>query len=53
LVVSSQLKDALAKIAATGLRGKGTNEVAVRLLEEGLQRVVTEVKSTKEILRKL
>ncbi len=53
LAVSPATKAALARIAATGLRGSSPNDVALRLIEAGLKELAIDVLQTRETLDNL
>ena len=53
LAVAPTVKDALEKLAATGLFGSNPNEVAIRLISDGLQELATRALETQETLSKL
>ena len=53
LAITPQLKEALERLAETGLYGLNPNDAAIRLIEQSLHDAVTNAGETRSNLRKL
>jgi hypothetical protein len=53
LAVSPAMRTALAKVAATGLFGSNPNEIALRLISDGISSLAARAVETRETLNKL
>ena len=53
LAVSPAIREALEKLAATGLVGSNPNEIAVRLISDGISNLASQAVETREGLDKL
>lgn len=53
LAVSPAIREALKKVAATGLFGSNPNEIALRLISDGISDLASKAVETQETLDKL
>ena len=53
LAVSPAIREALKKVAATGLFGSNPNEIALRLISDGISNLASRAVETQETLDKL
>ena len=53
LAVSPAIREALEKVAATGLFGSNPNEIALRLISDGISDLASKAVETQETLDKL